>query len=259
MLPAITPHLRYVWLVVASTIAGVMNAMAGGGSFLSFPAMLGVGIAPIQANATNTVALWPGQLTSVAALRKDVRRDLLWVVGITSLIGGFGGAEVLLHTQQATFVRLIPWLLLGGTVLFWMSGPVSRWIRSRTQNPHEARPIPQLGLAAGLLPVMFYVGYFGAGSGFLTMTVLALFGVEDMHELNAMKVYAVLIANFCAIVTFVYRGAVVWHFCLIAMVFAGMGGYAGARFAKRINPATLRALVIVIGCTISAYFFWKQA
>ena len=259
MLSTITPHLRYIWLVVASAIAGAMNAMAGGGSFLSFPAMIGVGVAPIQANATNTVALWPGQLTSVAALWKDVRRDLLWVVGVISLIGGFGGAEVLLHTKQATFVRLIPWLLLGGTVLFWLSGPVSRWIRQRTQNPHEARPIPQLGLAAGLLPVMFYVGYFGAGSGFLTMTVLALFGVDDMHELNAMKVYAVLIANLCAIITFVYRGAVVWYFCLIAMVFAGLGGYAGAKFAKRINPATLRVLVIVIGCTISAYFFWKQA
>ncbi len=256
---AITPHLRYVWLVVASTIAGVMNAMAGGGSFLSFPAMLGVGIPPIQANATNTVALWPGQLTSVAALRGDIRRDLAPVVGVSSLIGGFGGAEVLLHTSQATFVRLIPWLILVGTVLFWMSAPVSRWIRSRAKNPEEVRPIPQLGLAAGLLPVMFYVGYFGAGSGFLTMTVLALFGVEDMHELNALKVFAVLIANLCAIVTFVLRGAVEWRFCLVAMVFAGVGGYAGAKFAKRISPGTLRAMVIVIGCVISAYFFWKQA
>ena len=116
-----------------------------------------------------------------------------------------------------------------------------------------------MGLAAGLLPVMFYVGYFGAGSGFLTMTVLSLFGVEDMHELNAMKVFAVLIANLCAIVTFVLRGAVVWHFCLIAMIFAGLGGYVGAKFAKRISPATLRAVVVIIGCVISAYFFWKQA
>jgi len=259
MFNLMTPHLRYIWLIVASMIAGVMNAMAGGGSFVSFPAMLGVGVPPIEANATNTVALWPGQLTSVAALRGDMRRDLLWTVGFTSLVGGFGGAEVLLHTSQETFVRLIPWLILVGTLLFWMSGPVSRWIRGRAKNQHEVRTIPQMGLAAGLLPVMFYVGYFGAGSGFLTMTVLSLFGVEDMHELNAMKVFAVLIANLCAIVTFVLRGAVVWHFCLIAMIFAGLGGYVGAKFAKRISPATLRAVVVIIGCVISAYFFWKQA
>jgi uncharacterized protein len=254
----ITPHLRYIWLIVASTIAGVMNAMAGGGSFVSFPAMLGVGVPPIQANATNTVALWPGQLTSVAALRGDLRLDIAWTVGISSLIGGFGGAEVLLHTSQTTFVRLIPWLILVGTLLFWMSGPVSKWLRAREKHRGVVRPISQIGMCLGLLPVMFYVGYFGAGSGFLTMTVLALFGVENMHELNAMKVYAVLIANLCAIVTFVVRGAVVWHFCLIAAIFAGLGGYVGARFAKRINPATLRAFVVIIGLVISTYFFWKQ-
>src|SRR5271168_2906162 len=106
MLSAHTYAIHYIWLVVASTIAGVMNAMAGGGSFLSFPAMLGVGVAPVQANATNTVALWPGQLTSLAALRDDVRRDLLPVVVTISVIGGIGGAEVLLHTQQATFFKL---------------------------------------------------------------------------------------------------------------------------------------------------------
>src|SRR6202000_1814022 len=105
MLSAHIHHLRYIWLVVASTIAGVMNAMAGGGSFVSFPAMLGVGVAPVQANATNTVALWPGQLTSVAALRDDVRRDLLPTVALTCLVGGVAGAEVLLNTPQSTFFR----------------------------------------------------------------------------------------------------------------------------------------------------------
>ena len=120
------PHLHYIWLVVASTIAGVMNAMAGGGSFISFPAMLGVGVPPVEANATNTVALWPGQLTSLAALRSDVHLDLLPTVAITCVLGGVTGAEVLLHTQQRTFLHLIPWLILGGTVLFGLSAPVSR-------------------------------------------------------------------------------------------------------------------------------------
>ncbi|WP_158821292.1 sulfite exporter TauE/SafE family protein [Granulicella sp. S156] len=253
------PHLHYIWLVVASTIAGVMNAMAGGGSFVSFPAMLGVGVPPVQANATNTVALWPGQLTSVAALWGDVRRDLLPTVAVTCVIGGVAGAEVLLNTPQGTFFRLVPWLLLGGTLLFGISGPVSRWLRSRATHPHEGHAIPKLGMAAALFPVCFYIGYFGAGGGFLAMTVLALFGVENMHELNAMKVVAALLSNLVAIVTFILKGAVVWHYCAISMVFAGIGGYVGARFAKRTNPAVLRFVVVATGCIIAAYFFWKQA
>src|ERR1700742_3116932 len=112
MLLEISTHWRYVWLVVASLIAGVMNAMAGGGSFLSFPAMLGIGVVPIQANATNTVALWPGQLTSVAALRSDLRKDLLPVVLLSSVLGGVSGAVVLLMTRQTTFLHMVPWLLL---------------------------------------------------------------------------------------------------------------------------------------------------
>jgi uncharacterized membrane protein YfcA len=259
MLSAHIPHLGYIWLVVASTIAGVMNAMAGGGSFLSFPAMLGVGVPPVQANATNTVALWPGQLTSLAALRGDVRRDLLPTVALTSLIGGVAGAEILLHTRQSTFLRLIPWLILIGTLVFGVSGPLSRWMRSRAQHPHLDPRIPQLWLALSLLPITFYIGYFGAGGGFLVMTILALFGMDDMHQLNAMKVVAAMVSNFCAIVTFIFTGNVVWHYCLISMVFAGLGGWAGAKFAKRVSGEALRAFVVATGCIIAAWFFWRQA
>lgn len=257
------PHLRYIWLLVASAIAGVMNAMAGGGSFLSFPAMLGVGVLPVQANATNTVALWPGQLTSVAALRGDLRRDILPAAVITSIVGGVAGAEVLLHTRQSTFSTLIPWLILGGTVLFGVSGPISRWLRDRSAHTlsgaNSERPIPTIPLMLSLLPICFYVGYFGAGGGFLVMTVLALFGMENMHQLNAMKVLVALVSNLCAIITFILMGAVVWHYCILAAVFAALGGYVGARWAKRTNPDVLRAFVVGTGCIIAAYFFWKQA
>src|SRR5216684_7263530 len=129
-------HWNYIWLVVASFIAGVMNAMAGGGSFISFPVMFLIGDAPIQANATNTVALWPGQLTSVAALRGDLRRDLLPVVCAASVVGGVSGAVLLLHTRQVTFLHIVPWLLLVASLLFWISGPVSRWLRARSAEPH---------------------------------------------------------------------------------------------------------------------------
>ncbi len=141
MFSSLTAHIPYLWLVAASFIAGVMNAMAGGGSFISFPAMLAIGVPPIQANATNTVALWPGQLTSVWALRTDLRRDLLAVVCSASVLGGVSGAYVLLHTRQITFLHMVPWLLLTASLLFGISGPVSRWLRRRSaRTPRHPHP-----------------------------------------------------------------------------------------------------------------------
>ena len=259
MLSSFSTHWHYLWLVAASFLAGVMNAMAGGGSFISFPAMLGIGVPPIQANATNTVALWPGQVTSVLALRKDLRRDLLPVVLAMSVLGGVSGAVVLLHTKQLTFMHMVPWLLLVASLLFGISGPVSRWLKTRSSHAEEGeRPISRVLLGLVLLPVCFYIGYFGAGAGFLIMTALALFGVEKMHELNAMKVTAACISNLSAVVTFVFSGAIVWHYCLVSMVFAGVGGYVGAQYARRMNAGVLRTIVVVTGVVIAGYFFWRN-
>jgi uncharacterized protein len=259
MISSIYMHWHYLWLVVASLIAGAMNAMAGGGSFVSFPAMLAMGVAPIQANATNTVALWPGQLTSVAALRGDLRRDLLPTVCVASILGGVSGAVVLLNTRQITFLHMVPWLLLVASLLFGISGPVSRWIKTRSAVPHLEKK-PKIGtLFFVLLPVCFYIGYFGAGAGFLIMSALALFGVEEMNQLNSLKVLAACLSNFCAVVTFVFSGAVIWHYCLISMVFAGVAGYIGAQYARRMNADVLRMIVVLTGVTMAAYFFWRQA
>ena len=258
MIPGFSSHIPFLWLVLASMIAGVMNALAGGGSFLSFPAMLALGVLPVQANATNTVALWPGQLTSVWALRGDLRRDLLGVVSAASVIGGVSGAIVLLKTRQVTFMHLVPWLLLVASVLFGISGPVSRWLRQRSAEPHLVKPPSKLPLFLTLLPVCFYIGYFGAGAGFLIMSALALFGVEEMNTLNALKVTAACLSNFCAVVTFIFSGAVIWHYCLISMVFAAIGGYVGAHYARRMNPNVLRTIVVVTGCIVAAYFFWRE-
>jgi len=262
MISALSEHWRFLWLVTASMIAGIMNAMAGGGSFISFPAMLGVGVPPIEANATNTVAIWPGQLTSLATLHGDVRRNILPTVLTTSIVGGVFGAEVLLNTPQRTFLHLIPWLLLIGATIFGVSGRISKWLRSRSEQAeatHYIEPnIHPLALFATLFPVCVYIGYFGAGGGFLAMTILALFGMEDMHRLNAMKVVTATASNLCAIVTFIASGRVVWHYCFVAMVFAGLGGYIGARYAKRMNPEVLRAVVVVTGFVIAGYFFWRE-
>src|SRR5580698_8835995 len=209
MLSSLTSHAPYLWLVAASFIAGIMNAMAGGGSFLSFPAMLAMGVLPIQANATNTVALWPGQLTSVWALRTDLRRDLLAVVASASVLGGISGAVVLLKTRQITFLHMVPWLLLVASLLFGISGPISRWLRRRSAEPHAERTPAMVPLFLALFPVCFYIGYFGAGAGFLIMSALALFGVEEMRALNALKVTAACLSNFCAVITFIFSRAVI--------------------------------------------------
>jgi hypothetical protein len=254
----VSAHWHYLWLVAASLIAGVMNAMAGGGSFISFPAMLGVGVAPVQANATNTVALWPGQLTSVAALHGDLRRDLLPVVCAASVIGGISGAVVLLHTRQITFLHMVPWLLLSASLLFGISGPVSRWLRRRSAKSPGTHSPSLLPIFLALLPTCFYLGYFGAGAGFLIMSTLALFGVEEMNVLNSLKVLAACLSNLCAVITFIVSGAVLWKYCLVSMLFAATGGYAGARYARRMNADVLRGIVVVTGCVMATYFFWSN-
>jgi uncharacterized membrane protein YfcA len=153
----------------------------------------------------------------------------------------------------------VPWLLLVASVLFGISGPVSRWLRRRTAEPHEERTPNTLALFAALLPVCFYIGYFGAGAGFLIMTALALFGVEEMKALNSLKVTAACLSNFCAVVTFIFGGAIEWHYCLVSMVFAAIGGYVGAQYARGMNASVLRSIVVVTGCAMAAYFFWRQA
>ncbi len=255
MAPLLT-HVHFAWLVSAIFVAGALNAVAGGGSFLSFPAMMAMGIAPVQANATNTVAIWPGQLSSVLTLRSDLRRDLLPAVIGCSVVGGIAGAVLLLHTRQGTFLRVLPWLLLVATLIFGLSGRLSAWLRRRAANPEVIRPVAQLPLILVLLPTCVYIGYFGAGAGFLIMSALAVLGVEKMHELNSMKILAACLSNLCAVLTFILSGAVVWHLCLFAMVFAASGGYLGARYARRLSPGLLRAAVVAIRVCVSGWFFW---
>ncbi|HVJ08595.1 MAG TPA: sulfite exporter TauE/SafE family protein [Acidisarcina sp.] len=255
----LAPNLHSSWLFIASFIAGALNAMAGGGSFLSFPALLGVGVLPIQANATNTVALWPGQFTSIAAYREELRGNgrLILPLGGAALTGGFLGALVLLRTGQATFLHLVPWLLLVAALLFAASGPVSRWLRSRQLHPHKTKTsLPLLVVAMSV--VCFYIGYFGAGSGFLIISVLALFGIEEMNQINALKVVSTTLANGIAVVTFIVRGQILWRYCLLMMLTAAVGGYVGARWSRRLNGGVLRSLIVLLGLGMAAYFFWRQ-
>jgi uncharacterized protein len=255
-------NLPGIWLIIASFIAGALNAVAGGGSFLSFPAMLGIGVPPIQANATNTVALWPGQLTSIAAYREDLKHNLplVWPLGTAALIGGATGGITLLHTGQATFLHLVPWLLLIAALLFAASTPISRWLqhRARGKAADESRP-SYIPLFFSMIVVCFYIGYFGAGAGFLVMSLLAIFGVENINQINALKVVTTTLANGIAVVVFIVQRQVLWQHCLLMMVTAAMGGYIGARFSRKLDPRIARALVMLIGFGMAAYFFWKQS
>jgi uncharacterized protein len=257
---------RWLWLTIAAFLAGVLNAVAGGGSFLLFPAMLSMKMLPIQANATNTVALWPGQLTSVAAYRNDIRRNLKVAVPmlVAGLIGGTAGAIVLLNTPQITFMRLVPWLLLVAAVIFALSGPVSRWLEHRkfirSQAPGgEVHQPNMVAVFLGTTAVCFYIGYFGAGAGFLIITLLSLFGYQDLNEINALKVASTSMANGIAFVLFVINGQVVWRYCLVAMITCAIGGYTSASLARKIPQPVLRGTVVLIGLGMAAWFFYKNS
>ena len=260
--------LRLPWLITASFIGGALNAVAGGGSFLTFPAMLGVGLGPIQANATNTVALWPGQLTSIAGYRDEVRKHKALAVRMAAagLAGGTVGALVLLHTPAKTFLSLVPWLLLFAAVIFAVSEPVMKRLQRRAAARRgsgqderiENKPRNRWPLVVATVVICFYIGYFGAGAGFLIISLLSVFGFQDLNEMNAMKVVSTTMANGVACLLFAFSGKVEWHFCLAAMGTCALGGYLSARVAKRANPRVLRAIVVCVGLGMAAYFFWRN-
>jgi uncharacterized membrane protein YfcA len=217
---------------------------------------------PVQANATNTVALWPGQLTSIAAYRDDIRKNLRLALpmGIAGLLGGALGAAVLLNTPQMTFLHLVPWLLLVASTIFAASGPVARRLARMRQDTISGAPPPPRLLLVFLCTVFvcFYVGYFGAGAGFLLITLLSIFGFQDLNEINALKVVATTMANGIAFFIFVVGRQVEWRYCLLAMVTCAIGGYSSARLARKVPQPILRGLVVFIGLGMAAWFFWRN-
>ena len=261
---------RLPWLIVATFLGGALNAVAGGGSFLTFPAMLAVGLGPIQANATNTVAMWPGQLTSIAGYRDEVRKHkrLAVKMALAGLVGGSVGAIILLNTPATTFIQLVPWLLLFAAVVFAVSDPVMKYLQRRAQARATARGVAAVEsaevkaernywpLILATVLICFYIGYFGAGAGFLIISLLSVFGFQDLNEMNAMKVVSTTMANGMACILFAFSGKVEWRFCLAAMVTCAIGGYLSARISQRLDPRLLRAMVVVIGLGMAGYFFW---
>src|SRR5579862_71542 len=248
------------FLFMAALVAGAINSVAGGGSFVSFPSLLFVGIPPVNANATNTVALWPGQPASVWAYRGELQhlsRRTVLPLTITGIVGGIAGASVLLKTPQATFMGLVPWLLLIATVIFVLSGRIARWVRERTAQSGHSEFATGRGVVLQLF-IAFYIGYFGAGAGILILAMLALLGMDHIHTMNALKAWLTTVSNGVAMVLFVVSHAVYWPETVLMIVASVLGGYFGAYFAQKTKPEHVRMIVIVIGFALTAYFFARQ-
>jgi uncharacterized membrane protein YfcA len=249
-----------VFLFCAALIAGLLNSVAGGGSFVSFPALLFTGMPAIAANATNTAAVWPGTVASAVAYRHalnaQARRLLPKLIAI-GMVGGVIGARVLLVTPRRTFLHLIPWLLLGATLLFLAAPRITAWVRGRAARGKTSLGLTVAGYFLALL-ISIYIGYFGAGVGILMLSLLALLGMEDIHAMNGVKTLLVSFVNGVAILTFIVAKMIVWPQALLMVVGSLMGGYGGAYYAQKMNPAQVRWVVIAVGFGMAGYFFVKH-
>ncbi|MGA7295393.1 MAG: sulfite exporter TauE/SafE family protein [Terriglobales bacterium] len=246
-----------IFLFFAGALGGALNAVAGGGSFIAFPALLFSGVAPISANATNTVALWVGVTASTGAYRKhlDISRRVMIPLAVASLTGGIAGAYLLLHTPAQTFLRVLPWLLLGATLLFIFGSRLSQ--RSEGFAVRDASTSILVVATLCELTFAIYGGYFGGGVGILNLAMLAAIGMTDIHAMNALKVVLGGIINGIAVVTFTLAGAVAWKHGSVMIVGALLGGYFGAHYAQKLPAAWIRGFVIAVGATMTAYFFWR--
>jgi uncharacterized membrane protein YfcA len=239
-------------LFAAAAIGGAINSVAGGGSFVAFPALLFAGVPAVPANATNTIALWPGTLASCFAYRTElatVRRELV-PLGIAGFVGGLAGSILLLKTSDHTFVLLIPWLLLFATALFSFGGAVTKRLSGGAKASIRVAVIVQLVISV-------YGGYFGGGLGIITLALLSVIGMTNIHEMNALKVALGTLVNGIAVVAFVLAGAVQWGPGAVMIVGGIAGGYAGAAGARKVEPKQVRRLVLGVAWTMTVYFFVK--
>lgn len=243
-------------------LAGAMNALAGGGTFFSFPALLAAGVPPITANASNTVALWPASLSSAWAYRQELARHRQWVIALTlvAFIGGIAGGLLLLATSNAAFSKMIPWLLLIATALFAFSSQVSALVKRVKallgQQTEKSNPGGPGGLLFQLI-VSIYGGFFGAGQGILTLAALSIQGITNIQELNALKNWISAVTYTVSALTFIIAGAISWPYTLVMLVTATLGGYAGALLAKRLPAVWLKRLVIGVGGSLTVIYFFK--
>lgn len=247
-----------IFLFVAGALGGALNSVAGGGSFIAFPALLFTGVPPIPANATNTIALWTGAAASGGAYRKrlDIPRRVMIPLLVASLVGGLVGAFLLLKTPAQTFMRVLPWLTLGATLLFAFGRKLAGGRKSIIE--HEATGTALAGATLFQLGVAVYGGYFGGGMGIVMLAMLAALGMTDIHAMNALKSVLGSVINGVAVVTFIVAGAVYWKQGIVMIVGGIVGGYLGAHYALKMPQQWVRIFVVLVGAGMTVYFFWKS-
>jgi uncharacterized membrane protein YfcA len=243
-------------LFLAGLLAGGLNALAGGGAFITFPALLGTGVPPILANTTGTVAVWPGVFASLYAYRGRLRARhhpvARWLV--LASLGSVSGAFLLLLTTNRSFLLLLPWLMLFATSLFVFGREITARI-GRLRGSEG--PIPPWAAQLLVLVIAVYGGYFGGGMGIMTLAVLTLLGMEDIHEMNALKSLLIFVINGAGVLTFALRGMIAWAECAAMIAGAVIGGYSAGRVVLLVEPGKVRRAVVVFAACLTVYFFFK--
>ena len=248
-----------ILLFVAAVLAGAMNSVAGGGSFFSFPALIFTGVPPIPANATNTVAVWPGSVASVFSYWKRLPRSARVMVPLItiSIIGGTLGAVVLLHTPEATFMKLVPYLFGIATLLFAFGKRLTKKLGHVVKRTGPPSWPTLVGLTLVQFFIALYGGFFGGGMGILMLAMLEMIHIEDIHAMNGLKALLGTAINGAAVVTFIVAKEVKWPQGILMIVGAVAGGYGGAHYAQRLDPRWVRATVICVGAGMTLYFLWR--
>jgi uncharacterized protein len=250
--------LHLLILVIAAFAAGAINSIAGGGTLITFPVLIWLGLDPKVANATSTVALWPGLFGGLYGYRRELENSsrILFRLGLTSVIGGAVGAWLLIFTPSPIFASLVPFLILFATILFMMQGTITKRLR--------LQPIvdePQAKWWLGEIVFQFfssiYGGYFGAGNGILMLAAMGILGLHDINRANGIKNFLGICINSIAVLSFALMNLVVWSDALLMAVGALLGGYCGASMAVRIGQRWVRRGIVVIGFVIFMVMIWK--
>jgi len=247
----------YFWLCLSATAAGAVNAVAGGGTLLTFPTLTYFVAIASFANATSTFALFPGSCASVWGYRRLLpacKRWIIWLSG-PSLAGGAVGAVLV---EEKTFRIVIPWLILLAATLFLLQPTIARWLKQPAAGSHQPSMKTLVVVAVLQFFIGVYGGYFGAGIGILMLSTLSFLGLKDIHEANALKSFLAFCMNTVAAILFMVRDMVEWRYGFAMAAAAILGGYLGARFALLLRPAMVRWIVIAIGFFLAVYYFIKE-
>jgi uncharacterized membrane protein YfcA len=255
--------MEYYWglaiLFGTAILAGIINSVAGGGSLISFPALIMLGQPALLANATNTAAVWPGSLSSAIAYRRDTQTDRILLLALiwASITGGLLGAVLLVVTPADFFRKIVPFMILLATLLFAFRAPLTQLFKIGGTGKDRIGKFGYIGGFLCQLLVATYGGYFSAGIGILMLGSLSIMGLHDIHRMNGIKNILSIFINVIAFIFFIIKGLVVWRLALLMAVGTMIGGYAGARWAQRIDQRYIRAFVVGVGLFLSVWLFVK--